>query len=320
MADRYVPSGVTQDEALPYLQCVPYARKVSGIQIYGDAWTWWDQAENLYARGNRPRVGAVMSFRPYGNMRLGHVAAVSRVIDSRTVLLRHANWSLIDGRRGQIEDNVRAVDVSDNNDWSAVRVWFAPIASLGTTRWPLNGFIYPEPVKPGKGGTVLASGIAPGKGPVNAAQPATAPKLVAAMIPPKPANAPQPRPVQLASAERPAASSRIGDDFLKGIRPEVSSPRPASRALSTPAAPRQQAQSAKPVAAKPTPATRTATAQGTAPRPVLQATAPKTTVAKPATVQPARSASASPTRKIPQRGTAIRSDDPIGRIIASRSR
>ena len=29
----------------PYLQCVPYARQVSGIQIYGDAWTWWDQAE-----------------------------------------------------------------------------------------------------------------------------------------------------------------------------------------------------------------------------------------------------------------------------------
>jgi hypothetical protein len=34
-----------------------------------------------------------MSFRPYGAMQLGHVAAVSRVIDLRTVLLRHANWS-----------------------------------------------------------------------------------------------------------------------------------------------------------------------------------------------------------------------------------
>lgn len=126
----------------PYLQCVPYARRVSGIQIYGDAHTWWEQAAGRYARGNQPRVGAVLAFRPSGNMRLGHVAAVSRVIDSRTVLLRHANWSPIDGRRGQIEDNVRAIDVSPENDWSQVRVWYAPIQGLGTTHWPAHGFIY----------------------------------------------------------------------------------------------------------------------------------------------------------------------------------
>ena len=126
----------------PYLQCVPYARQVSGIRIFGDAHTWWDQAEGHYARGRLPRVGAVMAFSPHGNMRLGHVAAVSRIIDSRTVLLRHANWSEIDGRRGQIEDNVRAIDVSPDNDWSEVRVWYAPIAGLGTTHWPVRGFIY----------------------------------------------------------------------------------------------------------------------------------------------------------------------------------
>jgi surface antigen len=130
-------------ELQPYLQCVPYARQVSGIQIYGDARTWWDQAEGRYARGHTPRAGAVMAFQPYGTMTLGHVAAVSRVIDSRTVLLRHANWSPIDGRRGQIEDDVRAVDVSPDNDWSEVRVWYAPIQDLGTTAWPVSGFIYP---------------------------------------------------------------------------------------------------------------------------------------------------------------------------------
>ena len=163
---------------LPYLQCVPYARQVSGISIFGDAHTWWDQAAGKYARGTRPRVGAVMSFRPYGNMRLGHVAAVSRVLDSRTVLLRHANWSVIDGRRGQIEDDVRAIDVSDANDWSEVRVWFAPIEGLGTTHWPLNGFIYPD-----RGRDRLE-----------------APRTV------------------LASADmRPTRKSRIGSDFLKGI-------------------------------------------------------------------------------------------------------
>ena len=131
-------------EDAPYLQCVPYARQVSGIRIFGDAHTWWGQAAGRYARGTRPRVGAVMSFKPFGNSRLGHVAAVSKVIDSRTVLLRHANWSPINGRRGQIEDDVRAVDVSEANDWSEVRVWYAPIQALGKTHWPLNGFIYPE--------------------------------------------------------------------------------------------------------------------------------------------------------------------------------
>ena len=126
-----------------YLQCVPYARQVSGIQIYGDAHTWWKQAEGRFARGRTPQVGAVMAFRPHRNMQLGHVAAVSRVIDSRTVLLRHANWSPINGRRGQIENDVQAIDVSPANDWSEVRVWYAPLQALGKTPWPVEGFIYP---------------------------------------------------------------------------------------------------------------------------------------------------------------------------------
>lgn len=170
----------------PYLQCVPYARQVSGIQIFGDAWTWWDKADGKYARGDTPRVGAVMSFKPYGQMQLGHVAAVSKVIDSRTVLLRHANWSPIDGKRGQIEDDVRAVDVSPDNDWSEVRVWFAPINGLGTTHWPINGFIYPTRPRPGiSAPTTLAD-----------ARPARA-------------------------AAQPQRTSLIGADFLKGIRPET---------------------------------------------------------------------------------------------------
>jgi surface antigen len=133
----------------PYLQCVPYARQLTGIQIRGDAWTWWDQAEGRYARGFVPKVGAVMALKPHANSRLGHVAAVSKIIDSRTILIRHSNWSPINGRRGQIEDNVRAVDVSPDNDWSAVRVWYGPSQALGTTHWPLAGFIYAS--KPKKG-------------------------------------------------------------------------------------------------------------------------------------------------------------------------
>jgi hypothetical protein len=34
------------------------------------------------------------------------------------------------------------VDVSAANDWSEVRVWYAPLGDLGTTVWPVEGFIY----------------------------------------------------------------------------------------------------------------------------------------------------------------------------------
>jgi hypothetical protein len=125
------------------LQCVPYARALTGVEIRGDAHSWWDQAERRYERGLRPKVGAVMAFAPHGNMRLGHVAAVRRIVDSRTILISHANWSTIDGVRGHIEDDVRVVDASEANDWSRVRVWYTPNAALGTTEWPVRGFIYP---------------------------------------------------------------------------------------------------------------------------------------------------------------------------------
>ena len=126
------------------LQCVPYARALTGVEIRGDAHTWWEQAEGRYDRGSKPKVGAVMAFRPHGNMRLGHVAAVRKIIDKRTLLISHANWSTIDGVRGHIEDDVRVVDVSEANDWSRVRVWYTPNAALGTSEWPLHGFIYPD--------------------------------------------------------------------------------------------------------------------------------------------------------------------------------
>jgi surface antigen len=129
------------------LQCVPFARAVSGVEIRGDAHTWWGQAAGRYDRGNQPKVGAVLAFKPYAGMRLGHVAAVRRIVDDRTILVSHANWSLIDGTRGHIENDVRVVDVSDAGDWSKVRVWFDKLGDLGTTHWPVHGFIYPGKVR-----------------------------------------------------------------------------------------------------------------------------------------------------------------------------
>ena len=131
-----------------YLQCVPFARELSGITIYGDAHSWWDQADGSYQRGTVPAEGAVLSLPSHGSMRLGHVAVVREIVDDRTILISHANWSPINGRRGQIERRVTAKDVSEDNDWSKVRIWYAPIGKLGTTAFPVNGFIYPA--KPSK--------------------------------------------------------------------------------------------------------------------------------------------------------------------------
>lgn len=136
-----VEDGVSDD---PYWQCVPIARTMSGIQIYGDAHTWWDQAEGRYRKGSEPKKGAVLNFMPHGGMKLGHVAAVTKIIDDRTILVTHANWSPYGGRRGYVEKNVRVIDVSEDNDWSRVRVWFAPIGNMGGNEWPTFGFIYPN--------------------------------------------------------------------------------------------------------------------------------------------------------------------------------
>ena len=121
-----------------FWQCVTFARSVSGIQIRGNANTWWGQAEGRYERGHTPKVGAVLAFQPTSRMRVGHVAMVSRIVGDREVLLTHANWS----RPGRIETDVRAVDVSAAGDWSMVKVWYAPQGDLGTSSYPTNGFIY----------------------------------------------------------------------------------------------------------------------------------------------------------------------------------
>ena len=58
------------------LQCVPYARDHSGVKIYGDAYTWWDQAAEKFTRAQTPASGAVMVLSGYAGPDRGHVAVV----------------------------------------------------------------------------------------------------------------------------------------------------------------------------------------------------------------------------------------------------
>jgi surface antigen len=137
------------------MSCVPYARAASGITVAGNAWQWWDNAAGVYARGSVPEPGSVLTFRSNGRMRLGHVAVVSTVVNSREIEIDHANW-WGPGMHGGVARNIPVVDVSDNNDWSAVRVGLGQSGDFGSV-YPTYGFIYDRP----DNGVVLASAGAP---------------------------------------------------------------------------------------------------------------------------------------------------------------
>jgi hypothetical protein len=121
------------------LQCVPFARERSGLPIRGDAWTWWPAAEGHFLRTNRPSAGSVLVLRRTKKLRYGHLAVVTRVINSRQVIADHANWL----NRGMIHRNTPVIDVSPANDWSMVRVWYVPGNTLGARAYPAHGFIHP---------------------------------------------------------------------------------------------------------------------------------------------------------------------------------
>jgi len=125
------------------LECVPFARDVSGIALRGDAWRWWDEAAGRYERGTLPKVGSVAVFMKRGAMRHGHVAVVERVLDHRHVLVDHANWAPNSSReRGRVSRRVEVEDVSPYNDWTQVKVWNQQSRDFGTRTYPIYGFIY----------------------------------------------------------------------------------------------------------------------------------------------------------------------------------
>ncbi len=126
------------------LQCVPFARENSGIELVGDAATWWGRAAGVYERGAKPEVGSVLNFRANGRMRLGHVAVVTDVVDSRHIGIDHANWAAPGLHGGNVSRNIKVVDVSERNDWSAVRVALGSSEEFGSI-YPTYGFIYDRP-------------------------------------------------------------------------------------------------------------------------------------------------------------------------------
>jgi surface antigen len=129
------------------IQCVAFAKRDAGIEIAGNARDWWGNAAGIYERGSRPEAGSVLSFRANGRMPLGHVAVVSRIADSRTIVIDQSHWN-----SGGITRDIEVKDVSENNDWTAVRVQLGHGGGFGSI-YPTHGFIYPRPDR----GEVLAN-------------------------------------------------------------------------------------------------------------------------------------------------------------------
>ncbi len=121
-------------------QCVPYARARSGLALYGDANTWWEQASGRYTRSSAPRLGSVMVLTGYASDGRNHLGVVSQLISDREIRIDHANWL----NDGNIYVNDPVVDVSANNDWSEVRVWNSRLRSWGTRVYLVEGFIGPS--------------------------------------------------------------------------------------------------------------------------------------------------------------------------------
>jgi hypothetical protein len=117
---------------------VAFAKQDAGIIISGNARDWWYNAEGVYERGHQPETGSVLSFSATGRMPLGHVAVVSDVVDSRTIMIDQAHWA-----GGGIRRDMEVKDVSENNDWTAVRVQLAHGGEYGSI-YPTHGFIYPR--------------------------------------------------------------------------------------------------------------------------------------------------------------------------------
>lgn len=120
-------------------QCVPYVRSHSSISIWGDAYTWWDKAAGRFGRTDEPRKGAILVMRGYSDDERGHVAIVRKILNDREIVVDHANWL----NRGEVGLDTPVKDVSDDNDWSEVRVWYTPDRHYGGRVYDVVGFILP---------------------------------------------------------------------------------------------------------------------------------------------------------------------------------
>jgi hypothetical protein len=72
-------------------------------------------------------------------MTAGHLAVVTALTSKREIKVTQSNWL-----PHRIETDQPVIDVSENNDWTEVRVWYEPVHAMGATIYPTYGFILPQ--------------------------------------------------------------------------------------------------------------------------------------------------------------------------------
>jgi hypothetical protein len=139
LPDNVIATG-NADRSIEPSQCVPYARAQSGINIFGDAYTWWNQAEGRFEKRSTPLSGTVLVLANYAGPTSAHLAVVRSMDSARTIRVDHANWF----NDGQVYVDDPVIDVSANNDWSQVRVFNVRTQAWGTKIYYVQGFIAPN--------------------------------------------------------------------------------------------------------------------------------------------------------------------------------
>jgi hypothetical protein len=145
---RQAATAAPRPAAPARISCVPYARMVTGIDIRGNAREWWAAAAGRFDRSQAPEIGAVLSFPASGRMRAGHVAVVEQVLGPRHILIHHANWEGPGIRKGTVTRGISVIDVSENNDWTAVRVQTGLTRGVYGRTYRTDGFIHNRPPAP----------------------------------------------------------------------------------------------------------------------------------------------------------------------------
>lgn len=121
------------------VECAPFARALTGVSLSGDAADWWRQADGRYVRTRIPAVGSLLVFRRSGRLPSGHVSVVSQVVSQRRIMVTQANWV-----HHRVTEDQPVIDVSEDGDWSEVRVWWPPSGQMGASGYPTFGFIRPD--------------------------------------------------------------------------------------------------------------------------------------------------------------------------------
>jgi hypothetical protein len=125
----------------PPMSCVPFARLRSGVNIQGDANVWWREASaEGYRETKSPAPGDVLVIEVGAEGERGHVAFVKRVVSPREIYVDHANWH----GRAEVAVDIPVIDVSPNNDWSQVRVFWVDSGQMGARTYSVEGFIEPR--------------------------------------------------------------------------------------------------------------------------------------------------------------------------------